>query len=146
MTATAHAATAFDGEGAARYAGRWNPRGVRLVYTAGSLALATLEMAVQLPGARVRYTAIEVDVADALIDELDTSGLRRTWRFDSAVTRRLGESWVASTRSFGLFVPSALVDARSGEGNVLLNPGHPKSTALKEVQRFRVTIDERFTR
>lgn len=145
LTATKHAATAFDGEGAARYAGRWNPRGVRMVYTAGSLALATLELAVHLPGARVAYTAIEIDIDDASIDELDVADLRRTWRSDQAATRRIGASWVRSARSFGLLVPSVLIDHRSGEGNVLLDPTHPDRDAMTEIQRFRVTIDERLT-
>ena len=64
------AETAFDGEGAARYSGRWNSRGVRVVYTADSLALATLELAVHLLGARVGYTAIEVEIPDTSIDDV----------------------------------------------------------------------------
>ena len=40
--------SAFDGEGARRYGGRWNSRGTRMVYTAGSQALAALEMLVHL--------------------------------------------------------------------------------------------------
>jgi RES domain-containing protein len=36
---TRYAASAFDGEGAFRFGGRWNTRGTRLIYTAGSLAL-----------------------------------------------------------------------------------------------------------
>ena len=37
---TKYAATAFDGEGAFRFGGRWNGRSTRMIYTAGSLALA----------------------------------------------------------------------------------------------------------
>ncbi len=32
-----YAETAFSGEGARRYGGRWNPKGVPVIYTAGSL-------------------------------------------------------------------------------------------------------------
>jgi len=35
---------AFSGEGARLYGGRWNRKGVSLVYTAGSQSLAMLEM------------------------------------------------------------------------------------------------------
>ncbi len=38
----------FDGEGAFRFGGRWNSRGTRILYTAGSLSLAALEMLVHL--------------------------------------------------------------------------------------------------
>ncbi len=40
-------ATAFSGEGARLYGSCWNPKGVPLVYTAESQALAVLEILVQ---------------------------------------------------------------------------------------------------
>src|SRR5204863_6047762 len=43
-----HAATAFTGEGARLYGGRWNNKGTPMVYTAGSRALAALEMLVHV--------------------------------------------------------------------------------------------------
>ena len=43
-------AQAFDGEGARLHGGRWNNPGARVVYCAGSVSLATLEMLVHLPG------------------------------------------------------------------------------------------------
>ena len=39
-----HALRAFTGEGAHLYGGRWNSPGVAVVYTAGSAALATLDV------------------------------------------------------------------------------------------------------
>lgn len=143
LVATRHAASAFDGVGAARYGGRWNPPGLPMVYLADSLALATLELSVHLTGGRITYAAIEVDVPDQLVDELDPGDLRRTWRANVNVTRRVAEAWVRSERSLALSVPSALIDARSGERNVLLAPRHPAMTEIRELQRFAVTLDER---
>ena len=40
--------SAFDGDGARRYGGRWNPPGYPVVYTSGSLALAALEILVHV--------------------------------------------------------------------------------------------------
>ena len=143
LVAKAHSETAFDGEGAARYTGRWNPRGVRMVYTADSLALATLELAVHLSGARVVYTAIEVDIADGNLDDLAPRQLPRQWADDDATTQRVGEKWARSMSSLALRVPSALVDIRSGERNILINPAHPDSASIVEQQRFDVVLDER---
>src|SRR5271156_2046783 len=43
-----YAAEAVSGEGARRYGGRWNSRGVRVVYASTSLALAAVETFVNL--------------------------------------------------------------------------------------------------
>jgi len=145
LVAKAFSDSAFDGEGAARYTGRWNPRGVRMVYTADSLALATLELAVHLSGARVVYTAIEVEVSDRHVDDLPPRQLSRHWRDDDATTQRVGEKWARSMSSLALRVPSTLVDLRSGECNVLINPAHPDSESIVEVQRFEVVLDERLS-
>jgi RES domain-containing protein len=143
MVAKRFAETAFDGEGAARYTGRWNPRGVRMVYLADSLALATLELTVHLAGARVTYVAIEVEIPDTDIDDASARQLTSRWRDDETVSQRVGESWVRSGSSLGLRVPSALVDSRSGERNILVNPSHPHSASIVETQRFDVVLDER---
>ena len=143
LVSVAFAASAFDGEGAARYTGRWNPRGVRMVYTADSLALATLELSVHLAGARVEYTAIEIEIADEWITDLRPRQLTGGWAADVGLTQRLGERWVRSSSSLALRVPSSLVDARAGERNVLLNPVHPQHDNIVELQRFEIVIDER---
>lgn len=143
MVSTAYAATAFDGEGAARYSGRWNPRGVPMVYTADSLALATLELSVHLIGARVTYIAIEVEVPDRLIEEVTSKQLARTWQTNDTVTQKVGETWARSFASLGLIVPSALIDARSGERNLLISPAHPQHESIVELQRFEVVLDQR---
>src|SRR6266705_6285705 len=43
-----YAAEAASGEGARRYGGRWNSRGVRMVYASSSLSLAAVETFVNL--------------------------------------------------------------------------------------------------
>jgi RES domain-containing protein len=43
-----YAKSAFSGEGARLYAGRWNHAGTPMVYTSTSLALAALELFVHL--------------------------------------------------------------------------------------------------
>ena len=143
MVAARHAAAALTGLGAAEFGGRWNPVGRRMVYTADSLALATLELAAHLTGARMKYVALELEVPDHAVDVLEVSDLRKQWAAHPESTARIGEAWAVAARSLALAVPSALVDARSGERNVLIDPLHPAMAEVREVQRFDVTLDER---
>jgi RES domain-containing protein len=137
-----HLDTAMSGDGAALYGGRWNPVGVRMVYTADSLALATLELVVHLAGARVTYIAIELDVPTRAVERLDVAVLKRRWADDESSTQRVGHDWMQLS-AMAVAVPSALVDPRSGECNVLLNPNHAAMSKVREMQRFPVVLDQR---
>ena len=145
LVAERHAADALSGDGASRYGGRWNPQGIRVVYTADSLALATVELAVHLTGARVEFIAIELDVPGRSIRHLDPDSVPAGWESEESITQPVGATWIRTARAVGLTVPSALVDARSGERNVLLNPLHRAFDRVTEVQRFTIEIDRRLT-
>ena len=117
--------TAFSGEGARRYSGRWNHRGVPVVYTAGSQSLAMLEMLVQDQPLRARYVVIPAEIpADMKIERVDFDRLPPDWRDHPAPERlrTIGTEWAARLSSAVLAVPSAIVPA---ETNYLLNPKHP---------------------
>ncbi len=119
------AASAFSGEGARRYAGRWHRKGVPVVYTAGNLSLAMLEMLVQDQPLRARYLAIPAEIPSGLdIERVDIDRLPADWRDPAALDalRTIGSDWAAGLRSPVLAVPSAVVPA---ETNYLLNPRHP---------------------
>ena len=47
ITTARFARSAFSGEGARLYGGRWTPKGLPVVYTAANQSLAMLEMLVQ---------------------------------------------------------------------------------------------------
>jgi RES domain-containing protein len=119
------AEVAFSGEGARRYGGRWNRKGVPLVYTAGSQSLAMLEMLVQDEPLRARYTMIPAQIpADLTIARLNREQLPSDWRDAAALEtlRALGSEWAVGLTSGVLAVPSAVVP---NETNYLLNPRHP---------------------
>lgn len=118
-----HAATAFDGEGARLYGGRWNSAGTCMVYASGTKALAALECLVHInPPVFFRYVAIPIEFDDALVERAD--GLPANWTEHppSATTQRLGDLWARQARSAVLEIPSVIVPA---EPNYLLNPAHP---------------------
>ena len=71
------AATAFSGEGARKFGGRWNSPGTPVVYLAGSTSLAILEMLVRLnaPELLKRYAVFEVTFSPDLSHTLNPSSL-----------------------------------------------------------------------
>jgi RES domain-containing protein len=121
------AGTAFDGEGAFRDGGRWNSDGIRVVYTAGSAALATLEILVHVSEPddlyRIPYVLIPVDFEADLVSE--PSALPEDWHQDPPPIEAaaVGDEWVASQASVLLKVPSAVIQS---EFNYLINPLHPR--------------------
>ena len=125
ITTARFADTAFSGEGARLYGGRWNPKGFQVVYTAESRSLALLEMLVQDDPLRARHVLIPAQLPDMVsVTELGVSDLPPDWR--SLNTRdalqAIGRDWLEKGSSAVLTVPSAVVPA---ERNFLINPGHP---------------------
>lgn len=118
------AATAFTGEGAAKTGGRWNSRGVFLVYTSSTKSLATLENLVHLnPPVTFKYVAFPLKFDDALVEVFPARALPADWRSEPPPpsTKAIGDDWVKAGRSAVLALPSVI----TGETNYLLNPVHP---------------------
>lgn len=118
------AATAFDGEGAWLFGGRWNSPGTRMIYTSATLSLAALESLVHLtPPIPFKYAAIPVEFDGSLIETLPASALPSDWTAEppSPSTKILGDRWMTEARSAVLEVPSVIIQ---GEPNYLLNPAH----------------------
>jgi len=120
-----YAAEAASGEGSRRYGGRWNSRGVRLVYASTSLALAAVETFVNMePNLRpADLVSIEGDIPDSLaIGRIEVKTLPGNWHEtrDEAL-RGFGDSWIRGGASVAILVPSAAI---RGDWNVLLNPAH----------------------
>ncbi len=118
-----HAATAFSGEGARLYGGRWNSPGTSVVYTSGSRALAALESLVHLnPPVMFSYVALSAGFDEALVEK--AVELPADWRDQPvpASTKAIGDLWVKEARSAVLELPSVIIP---GESNFLINPAHP---------------------
>lgn len=142
-----HARTAFTGEGARRYGGRWNSVGSSIVYTAESQALAALEMVIHLESSDLldHYVLFEVGIDESLVTIVAPSELPRNWRSDSPPikVREIGDSWVTTGMSAVLQVPSAILPA---EHNFLLNPHHPDFRKLLIGQGAPFRFDPRLAR
>jgi RES domain-containing protein len=124
--------TAFAGEGARRFGGRWNSPGRAVIYTAESQALAALEMLVHLDSEKPlqHYVAIPVTIAEQFISKVRVSELPKNWRAypASRTTRSIGDEWLAQGKSPVLQVPSTVIPS---ESNFLLNPAHRQFRKLR---------------
>ena len=140
LVKTRHARSAFDGEGARLYGGRWNSAGTRVAYASESAALAILEVLVHLQASQLlpSYSLVRVEVPRALVRDLERDRLPADWRRSPPppAVRAIGDRWVRAATSVALRVPSAVVAA---EHNLLLNPAHP------DFARVRVGAPEPFT-
>jgi len=118
------AATAFTGEGAAKTGGRWNSRGVVVVYTSATKSLATLENLVHLNPPRLfKYVVFSLKLDAAFVEIFPNKSLPADWRIEPPPpsTKAIGDAWVKAARSAVLALPSVI----TGETNFLLNPAHP---------------------
>lgn len=117
----AYAATALSGEGARLYGGRWNPPGLRCVYTAGSRALGILELLVHLsPATRgMKFRLMEIEVPEDLIATRLTPPSGWDSHPAGSESQNHGRQWLQRAVMPGLLVPSAVVPQ---EFNLLLNP------------------------
>ena len=138
--------SAFTGEGARLFGGRWNRPGQSVVYTAESRSLALLEMLVQDDPLRAHYVLIPALLPAALsMEYLEVSALPQGWRTQGARAQLqiLGHAWLHQSRSCVLAVPSAVVPA---ELNFLINPLHPDFRRVTLGEPEPLDIDLRLLR
>jgi RES domain-containing protein len=115
--------SAFSGEGARRYGGRWNSSGVAVVYTSSVISLAILEWRANLtqwPAPPSVIIEIEFDASLIWSPPKLPAGWKR-WPCPKT-NAAVGDNWVRFGSSAVLKLPSAVVPE---EFNYILNPAHP---------------------
>lgn len=146
ITQTRHLTTAFSGECAKLYGGRWNSIGTPMIYTAGSLSLATLELLVhveEISTLHNAYSVIPVTLKKkSQIECIAPDSLPIGWDAPELIsaTQLLGDAWIASASSVALQVPSAVIPT---EPNILLNPAHPDFSNIIQEAPFSFELDPR---
>lgn len=123
--------SAFDGEGAKKYGGRWNSQGQSMVYASDSIALCALELLVHLGQSEIlnSYMLCRASIDDHNLMHLAAQDLPDNWRADPAPlsTAEIGNEWLQSGASPGLLVPSCIIPEQH---NILLNPNHKDFQAM----------------
>lgn len=139
------ASTAFDGEGARRYGGRWNSVGRLAVYLGGSPAIAALEVLAHNARPMLlvsSFVIIQVGIPEKCLLALDPAALKPGWNdpHDTTVCTGIGDAWLESGASLALRVPSAVLPL---EHNVLVNVLHPDFEKLEVGRPQPFTFDPR---
>ncbi len=133
--------------GARRFGGRWNSPGVPMVYASSSLALAAIELFVQLepnqqPSDLV-YIAAQLPKGEPA-KRFDSSHLPANWWADEMERpRELADRWIREKTSLAVEVPSA---ALRMDWNVLVNPMHPAIADIKVEEPQPFHFDARMFR
>ena len=122
----------LGGSGGLIVGGRWHQKGARIVYSAQSLSLASLEFFVhfQRVHSAIELVSFDIKVPNSLIEVLPATLLPKDWNATPAVSAvaDIGNTWLVSARSAVLCVPSALTP---GEFNYLINPAHADFGQIK---------------
>jgi RES domain-containing protein len=135
----------LSGTGAKQTGGRWNERGLPMLYTSESRALACLETVVHLNagGLPLNRYLVAVTIPDRLwaaARRESAATLPVGW--DAAPAGRasiaFGTRWLRSGRSALLILPSVIVPE---ECNILVNPQHPDSASIAAAKQRRWLYD-----
>jgi RES domain-containing protein len=139
--------TTLAGTGASMSSGyRWNSMYTKLVYTAQSRALATLEVSVHLDLSEDLPTDrfyIEIEIPDDItIQEVIPEDLPDDWysKPPTITTQIIGDDFVFQNESAILKVPSSIVPQ---EFNYLINPNHPDAKKIRVIGKIPMNFDPR---
>ena len=139
--------TTLTGIGASMSNGyRWNSYHTKLVYTAESRALATLEISVHLDISEDLPTDryyVEIEIPEQItIQEVKVEDLPEDWNSNppTIVTQTIGDDFVFQNESAILKVPSSIVPQ---EFNYLINPNHPDAKKIKVIGNIPMYFDPR---
>lgn len=133
----------LSGQGSALYGGRWNSKGVYIVYTAQSRALALLEAVVHIgkvPDAG--YCIATLEIPDHSIESIPMEKLPPDWAENPSPNylKAIGDNFIEANKHLALKLPSALM---MEEHNYLLNPSHHLFHKVAIVAERPIKIDER---
>ena len=140
----ARVSSAFTGEGARVYGGRWNSRGTAVIYVSEHESLAALELFVHLTplSPNDRYRSFRLEWEDKLTEYFPVKSLPSHWNAEPPTfqTMQVGDEWIRAGKSVALAVPSVL---STSERNFLLNPRHPDFKRIKISQPVQYRFDSR---
>jgi RES domain-containing protein len=117
----------LSGEGARKYGGRWNSKGLEIIYASESRSLALNEALAGIGHTKFLHQLYSVLVItfsnEASKLEIHPEELPKNWNISPSPSalKTIGDNWIKNRKSLLLRMPSAAV---IGEFNFLINPNH----------------------
>jgi RES domain-containing protein len=130
------------GEGARLNGGRWNSKGIPVVYTSSTISLSLLELVIHSASFdEIRSNLLlKISLPDNSVTSLADLKIKEDWQGDPGYSRFIGDSFLRSKKSLLLKVPSAIIPE---EYNVLINPLHPDIKKVKVADASLFQFDTR---
>ncbi|WP_378187276.1 RES family NAD+ phosphorylase [Aquimarina sp. W85] len=129
----------LNGIGAKTVGGRWNAKGIAILYTSTSAALSILEVLAHLPVAFFPedMAIATIEVPDKYIGSFSKETLPKHWdKIPPPIENHdFTMDWINQQKFVGFKVPSIIIPK---EQNLLINPNHPnfKSVKIVEIEPF----------
>ncbi len=133
----------LSGTGAKLFGGRWNSKGIPMLYTSEHISLTLLEMLVHtnFKDFSIPLSLIKISLpVPSSENEIKLSRLKKEWKDDTSYTKFIGNEFAKSNSELLLRVPSVIV---SEEFNVLINPLHKDIKKVKIIEIKSFTTDNR---
>lgn len=135
----------LSGEGSKINGGRWNSKGIPVIYCSESRALATLELLVHTSYElnQRNLSLVTLYVPDNIkISEAKINRLPKDWKAYPAprALAEIGDEWLIKNDTLALKVRSVIVKE---EFNYMLNPAHKDFRKVKVVSKEKFLFDVR---
>lgn len=138
----------LSGKGAGKAGGRWNSKGIDMIYTSESRSLCTVEIAVHTPLGLLPqdYVLITLEIPDDIpVKLISESLLPYQWIAfpHTRLTQEQGDNFILENKFLLLKVPSAVV---KGDHNILINPHHADLSLVNIIKVEPFVFDTRLFR
>ncbi|OLL33137.1 hypothetical protein BTH42_04140 [Burkholderia sp. SRS-W-2-2016] len=135
----------LSGNGAALAGGRWNPRGMRVLYTCCHASTAVLEALVHMAGLLPAggFFLVTLDVPDAAFEAAYQPQLPSDWddlTRDPPSVAEIGRRWLEAGEQLAMVVPSVVCPS---DANLLLNPMHAEMANVRVISKEPFKLDPR---
>jgi len=133
----------LTGAGAAINGGRWNSKGVFVLYTSATPSLALLETVVHLSVIpKESFCLATIRIPEDKIAELEITDLPFDWAVYPAPgkLKAIGDKFISENKYLAMKIPSAVVPV---ENNILINPRHPDFEKVRLLSSEEVLLDAR---